>query len=207
MPPCRPVVGTRESGLPFGAYLCLHLFLGWADLFARIGRSSTAVNLSGGIDWVFRFVPMEACRAYKRPLMKRVWDMWLALSSFLHPCSLEVRSERSMASSLPPRLQTRPLHHPYRVDSLTHAFKPKPFHPQLNISSYSYFLSPFANRNRQIVGDTALSNHYCPSQPAVCAHNSLWREKNGKKKYKLILPPLSRAKQTANLVTAQWKSI
>lgn len=96
----------------------------------RIGSLATAVDLSGGIDWVFPFDPVEACRACQSPLMKRVCDMWLALSSFFHPCTLEVRSERPMASSLPPRLQTclypplLGLTSPLQTTCLIHAFKP-----------------------------------------------------------------------------------
>lgn len=103
---------------------------------------------------------------------------------FYTPVPYKLEASAPWRPHCPPRPQTRPFlgsTSPYRVDSLIHAFKPKPFHLQLNISSYSYFLSPFANRNRQIVGNTVLSSHYCPSQPAVCAYNSLLREKNGKK--------------------------
>lgn len=100
-PPVGPLSGLGSRGYPLGR-ICASIFLGWADPFARIGSLITAVDLSGGIDWVFPFVPMEACRACQSPLMKRVCDMWLALSSFFHPCTLEVRSERPMASSLPP---------------------------------------------------------------------------------------------------------
>lgn len=52
-----PVVGTRESGATlWGVFRApQHLFLGWADLFARIGNLSTrtAVDRAGGIDWLF----------------------------------------------------------------------------------------------------------------------------------------------------------
>lgn len=52
-----PLSGLGSRGLPFGAYFepPKHLFLGWADLFARIGNLSTrtAVDRAGGIDWLF----------------------------------------------------------------------------------------------------------------------------------------------------------
>lgn len=194
--PCSPVVGTRESGLPFGAYLCQHFSLAWADLFAKMGRLSTAVDPGGpggGIDWVVRFVPMEASRGCQRPLMKRVCHMWLALSSFVfHPCSLEGRSERPIQSSLPPGLPTRlnsalpPLYAPtfpyitprYGPDREqmpnTRLRNPKSFNLQLNS-----FLSPFANRNRHRVVSVI---QFCLATFtnlgwAVCAHNSLSRGK------------------------------
>lgn len=203
--PCKPVVGTRESGLPFGAYLCQH-HLSWLGWSVRKNRKFKhgSWSLIGLFD-LFQWKPDETC----------MWHVAGLILSF-HPCSLEVRSERPIQSSLPPGYQAAyisplppcmPLHSTprYGADCLIHAFKSKSFHLQLNKLSYFFHHS-------QIAIDEVSVKQFCLATfvhlgwPFVRIIASR-EKKKGKKKSISWFPPLSRAKQTATFVTAQWISI